>query len=167
MNINLRPWSISDLDDLVKYGDNPAIERNMSDQFPHPYTIEKAKIFIANALASQPYHILAISIDGQAIGGIGIHLQQDIHRKNAELGYWLAEPYWGKGIMTKAIGLMVEYAFKNWPINRIFARPFGHNIGSQKALEKAGFRLEARFDKTLIKNGEDVDELIYAIRRTS
>ena len=91
--------------------------------------------------------------------------QADVHRKNAELGYWLAEPYWGQGIITRAITRMVSYGFEHWDIHRIFARPFGTNIASQRALEKAGFVLEARFEKTIFKNGEYLDELVYAIRR--
>ena len=81
------------------------------------------------------------------------------------MGYWLAEPFWGKGIITAAIRQMVEYGFKTWDITRIYARPFGSNIASQKVLEKAGFRLEVRFEKTIFKNGVFEDELIYAIRR--
>jgi RimJ/RimL family protein N-acetyltransferase len=84
-----------------------------------------------------------------------------------ELGYWVAEPFWGKGIMTKAVLQMVDYGFKTFDITRIFARPFGTNIASQTVLEKAGFILEARLDKTLYKNGEFLDELIYAVRPDS
>lgn len=161
----LRPWSLSDLDHLVQFGDNPRIAQNMTGQFPHPYTPEKAKAFIGYAAGNNPPNILAIEVKGQAAGGIGLHLQSDIHRKNAELGYWLAEPYWGQGIITRAIQQMVDYGFQNWAINRIFARPFGTNLGSQKALEKAGFLLEARLKQTIFKNGEYLDELIYAVRR--
>ena len=117
------------------------------------------------ATIDDPTHIFAIDIDGHAVGGIGIHSQSDIFRKNAELGYWLAEPFWGKGIMTTAVKEMLEYSFNNFEINRVFARPFGNNVGSQKVLEKAGFVLEARLSKVLFKNGEYLDELIYAVRR--
>ena len=165
MNFRLRPWSLSDLPSLVKYGDNPRIARNMSDQFPHPYTAEKARAFIEYARSEDPPRILAIEVEGEAAGGIGLHPQSDIHRKNAELGYWLGEPFWGKGIMTAATRQMVTYGFRHWEIERIFARPFGTNRGSRRALEKAGFTLEARFEKTLLKNGEYLDELIYAVRR--
>lgn len=167
MEISLRPWTLEDIPNLIVLGDNPKIAQYMTDQFPHPYTVEKAKAFIGFATSGTPNHILAIDLAGQAVGGIGIHQQPDIHCKNAELGYWLGEPYWGQGIMTQAIGKMVEYGFANWEVTRIFARPFGTNIGSQKALEKAGFILEGRFEKTLFKNGVFLDELIYAIRRTS
>ncbi len=162
----LRPWRFEDLDTLIKYANNFKIAKNMTDQFPHPYTIEKGKAFIDFASSSQPTNILAIESNNEVIGAIGIHPQNDIQRKNAELGYWLAEPFWGKGIMTNAIIQMTEYAFKNWDINRIFARPFGTNIASQKALEKAGFKLEGRFEKSFYKNDEFVDELIYAIRKS-
>jgi [ribosomal protein S5]-alanine N-acetyltransferase len=165
MDFKLRPWQTSDLSSLVRYANNFNIAKNMTDQFPHPYSSENGKTFIEMATSSSPPHILAIEINGEACGGIGIHPQKDIQRKNAELGYWLAEPYWGKGIISRAISRIVEYGFTHWDINRIFARPFGTNLASQKALEKAGFNLEAKFERSLIKNGEYLDELIYAIRR--
>jgi len=165
MDFILRPWNINDLDSLVSYANNPNIARNMTDMFPHPYSIENGKAFIANATKETPYHLLSIEVESKAAGGIGLHLQKDIFRKNAELGYWLAEPFWGKGIITRAIIQMSEYGFKTFDIDRIFARPFGTNIASQKALQKAGFILEATFEKTFFKNGEYIDELVYAIRR--
>ena len=165
MDFQLRPWTMDDLDSLVKFGNNPNIAKNMTDQFPNPYTREKGKAFIEMATRQLPYGILAIEVENQAAGGIGIHPQEDIHRKNAEMGYWLGEPYWGKGIITRAIIQMAEYGFQNFPIDRIFARPFGTNIASQRALEKAGFKLDARFENTLLKNGVYEDELLDAIRR--
>ena len=165
MEFTLRPWKITDLDNLVKNANNFNIAKNMTDQFPFPYTIGKGKTFIDYVSGANPPNILAIDVNGETIGAIGLHPQSDIQKKNAELGYWLAEPYWGKGIMTEAIRRMVDYGFKNWDIDRIFARPFGTNIGSQKILEKTGFILEAKFEKTFYKNDEYVDELIYAIRR--
>jgi len=165
MQFTLRPWKIEDLDSLVKFANNPEVARNMTNRFPHPYNEENGRMFIESATNDFPFNIFAIDINGEASGGIGLHLQSDIQCKNAELGYWLAEPYWGKGIITKAIAQMVDYGFKTWEISRIFARPFGTNIGSQKVLEKAGFKLEGRFEKTLFKNGEYLDELIYAVRR--
>ena len=164
MNFILRPWSINDLDSLVKFANNFEIAKNMTDEFPHPYSVSDGKAFIEFATKDSPLHIFAIDINGEATGGIGIHPQPGIQRKNAELGYWLAQPFWNKGIITKAILQMVEYGFKTFDINRIFARPFGTNVASQKALQKAGFILEARLEKTFIKNGEYVDELIYAVR---
>lgn len=165
MEFILRAWTSEDLDSLVKYANNFEIARNMTDQFPHPYTLAKGRSFIEHASTAKPTNIFAIEIEKKAVGAIGIHPQSDIQRKNAELGYWLAQPYWGNGIITKAIIQMTDYAFKTFDIQRIFARPFGTNIGSQKALEKAGYKLEAKFEKSFFKNNEFVDELIYAIRR--
>lgn len=165
MQFKLRPFNISDIDSLVKYANNSKIAANLTNQFPHPYTKENGEAFIKMATQNIPIPIFAIDINGNASGGIGIHLQNDIHIKNAELGYWLAEPFWGKGIMTKAVTQMVDYGFKTFDITRIFARPYGTNIGSQKVLEKAGFILEGRFKNTIFKNGKYLDELIYAIRK--
>lgn len=165
MEVKLRPWSQNDLSSLVKFANNFEIAKFLTNQFPHPYTTDHGKAFIEMATQAKPYKVMAIEVLGEAAGGIGIHPQADIQCKNAEMGYWLAQPYWGQGIITRAIGQMVEYGFKNWDIDRIFARPFGTNFGSQRALEKAGFVLEGRFEKTLFKNGEYLDELIYAFRR--
>lgn len=165
MRFSLRPWTLHDLESLVKFANNKNIANYMTNKFPHPYTKENAKQFIELASKQNPHHIFAIDINGQAVGGIGIHPQDDIHCKNAELGYWLAEPFWGQGITTKAIIKMVDHGLMNFDITRIFARPFGTNAASQRVLEKTGFKLEARFEKTLFKNGEFIDELIYAVRR--
>jgi len=165
MQYNLRPWTINDLDSLVTFANNFNIAKFMMNKFPHPYTREAGENFIAFAMQGNPIHIFAIEVDGKAAGGIGIHPSIDVESKNAEMGYWLAEPYWGNGIITGAIKQMIEYGFTNFDINRIFARPFGTNIASQKVLEKTGFLLEATFDKTYFKNGEYLDELVYAIRK--
>ena len=165
MEFKLRSWNLNDLESLVKYANNYNIAKNLTNQFPHPYSKENGVAFIAMATKNDPLTIFAIEINGQAAGGIGLHPQQDIHCKNAELGYWLAEPYWGKGIITHAIQEIVAYGFKTFEIDRIFARPFENNVGSQKALIKSGFVLEGKFDKVLYKNGEYLDELIYAIRK--
>ncbi len=156
---------MDDLDSLVKYANNYKIARNLTNKFPYPYTEEDGKNFINFASEESKNRIFAIEIDGEACGGIGLHPQSDVQCKNVELGYWLAEPFWGKGIMAKAITRIVVHGFDTMEINRIFARPFGSNIASQKVLEKTGFMLEARFDKTFYKFGEYEDELIYAIRR--
>ncbi len=165
MHIKLRSWNISDLDNLVRYANNWNIAKNMTDKFPFPYSESDGKTFIEFATKDDPIHIFAIDSNGQAIGGIGIHPQDNIHRKNAELGYWLAEPFLGQGIISHAIKEAVNFAFATYAIDRVFARPFGTNISSQRVLEKNNFVLEGRFDKVLLKYGELQDELIYAIRR--
>lgn len=165
MNFMLRPWQEEDLDNLVRFANNYEIAKFMNDHFPHPYTHETGKSFLKMAMSGMPPNILAIVVEGSAAGGIGIHPGWGVERKNAEMGYWLGQPFWGKGIVTKAIGQMIDHAFRNWDIDRIFARPFHTNIASQKALQKAGFILEARLEKTFFKNGEYFDEMIYAVRR--
>jgi [ribosomal protein S5]-alanine N-acetyltransferase len=166
MDYRLREFSEADTESLVRYANNYKVARFLTDGFPYPYTEEHARSFISNANSEKsPNLIFAIEVNGEAAGAIGVHPQSDIHRKNAEMGYWLAEPYWGHGIVTRAVREMVAIAFERFDINRIFARPFSSNPASQKVLEKAGFRLEGRFEKTLIKNGEYLDELVYAIRR--
>jgi RimJ/RimL family protein N-acetyltransferase len=156
---------MGDLDSLVRYANNINIARFLTNQFPHPYTEENGRAFIEFAMSGTPMRIMAIDINNEAVGGIGVHPQKDVYSKNAEMGYWLAEPFWGNGIMSRAIRQMVDYGFKNFDINRIFARPFGNNHASQKVLEKSGFKLEACYEKTFFKNGEYLDELVYAVRR--
>ncbi len=165
MKFALRPWHLDDLENLVNYANNPKIAANLTDLFPYPYREEDGINFIKMTLKQNPAQIFAIEINQKAAGSIGLHPQTDIHSKNMELGYWLAEVYWNKGILTAAVQQMVLYGFKTFAINRIFARPFGTNIGSQKVLEKSGFKLEGRYKKTIYKNGKYVDELIYAVRK--
>lgn len=165
MEFTLRAWRETDLESLVKYANNPNIAEHLTNAFPHPYTEENGQGFIKYANSSEPLHIMAIEIDGEAVGGIGIHPQTDIMCKNAELGYWLAEPFWGKGIVSKAIAQMIVYGFSTFDIVRIYARPFGSNLASQKVLEKNGFVLEARIAQNIFKNGVFQDELIYAVRK--
>lgn len=163
MDFKLRPWTINDLDSVTKNANNITITRFMSDGFPD--TIDKWKTFIDFAMRDKTILYLAIDIDGLAVGGIGVNPQKDIMRNNAELGYWLSENYWGQGVMSKAVQEIVILAFDKFDINRIYATPFETNIASHKVLEKAGFKLEARFEKIVAKNGELLDELVYALRR--
>jgi [ribosomal protein S5]-alanine N-acetyltransferase len=165
MNISLRNWTINDLDNLIRYANNKKIADNLTDAFPHPYTREAGEAFIDMRLKETSTKVFCIDRDGEAIGAVGFFPQQDVFRLNAEMGYWVAEPFWGQGIVTKAIGLAIPKAFALFDIRRIFARPYGTNVASQRVLEKAGFILEARFEKTIIKNGILLDELVYAYRK--
>ena len=162
MNFTLRPFRDSDLASLVKYANNYNIARFLTNQFPHPYTEEDGRKFISNVANNNPTNVFAIEVNGEAAGAIGIFPQTDVHEKNAEMGYWLAEPFWGNGIITRAIEQTVEYGFKTFDITRIFARPFSINSASHRVLEKAGFVCEARLKNALYKNGEYMDELIFA-----
>ena len=161
MDIKLRKWNEADLDNLVKYANNQNVAKWLTNGFPHPYTFEDGKAFLSMIADDNPTKAFAIEVNGEAVGAIGIFPQTDIHEKTAEMGYWLAEEYWGNGIMEKAIQETVNYGFKTFDIVRIFARPFSTNINSQRVLEKAGFTFEARLKKALFKNGEIMDELIY------
>jgi RimJ/RimL family protein N-acetyltransferase len=161
----LREFTSEDWKSLQQHANNPAIAKFMTNQFPYPYTEQHAKEFIFRISKMQPAQVFAIDHQGECIGAIGIHPQADIMERNAELGYWLSENFWGKGIVSACVKEMLEYGFNQFPINRIYARPFGSNLASQKVLEKSGFKLEARLEKVIFKNGIYEDELIYAVRR--
>jgi RimJ/RimL family protein N-acetyltransferase len=161
----LRKWRNDDVEDLVRFANNVNISRNLTNHFVNPYTIENGRSFLNMVSEQHPVQIFAIEVENHASGSIGIHPQSDIMLKNAELGYWLAECYWGNNIISSAIVKMVDYAFQTFDIDRIFARPFGSNVGSQKALIKAGFVQEAYFKNTIYKNNQYEDELVFAIRR--
>ncbi|HNR47715.1 MAG TPA: GNAT family protein [Bacteroidia bacterium] len=165
LKTTLREFKEEDWQSLQLHANNPSIAKFMTNQFPYPYTDRHAKEFIFRISKLIPAQVFAIDYNGEAIGAIGIHPQTDIMERNAELGYWLSEKYWGKGIITNHIKEMVEYGFSQFPVNRIYARPFGSNLASQRVLEKAGFKLEARLDKVIFKNGVAEDELIYAVRK--
>lgn len=162
----IRTWERDDAASLSAHANDADIARFMTDTFPYPYSLAHAGQFISMALSQDPARLFAIEVNGEAAGGIGLHPQQDIMRLNAELGYWLGSKFHGRGIISSAIPAVVGYGFRAFDIQRIFARPFGNNIASRRVLEKCGFALEARIPKNIIKNGEMLDELIYAIRRT-
>jgi ribosomal-protein-alanine N-acetyltransferase len=166
MDFKLRPIESSDLESFANHANNINIAKNLTNAFPHPYTLQNAEDFLEIMEKQTPRNILGIAINGTICGAIGIHFQHDVYERNAEMGYWLAEPFWGNGIMSKAIPLMVNYAFDNFDIDRIFARPFGFNIASQKVLKNAGFSLDAILKGTFYKNGESHDEWIFSIRRS-
>lgn len=166
MNFTLREWRAEDLDNLVKHANNYKVARYLTDAFPYPYTSKDGQQYLEFISTDNPAKVFAIDVDGEAIGCIGIFPQSDIHRKNAEMGYWLSEQYWGRGIMVKAIKEIVKYGFNTFDIIRIFARPFNVNIQSQRVLQKAGFVKEAVFQKTVFKNGEYVDEIYFSIYKS-
>lgn len=165
MHVTLRPWRNTDIPALVSLADNPKVAEFLTDGFPKPYTCEAAERFIALALSENPRKILAITVYGVLAGSIGIYPQNDIYRRNAEMGYWIGEPFWGKGYMVSAIHKMCRYAFESWALDRIYARPFSSNARSRRVLEKAGFALEYEIEGNLIKNEKLENECCYSIRR--
>lgn len=161
--IKIRPWEIDDHENLVKFANNRKIWDNLADAFPHPYTKEDALQFIKKVNSNEPLKVFAIDLEGLAIGSIGIFQDQDIHRKNAAVAYWLAEPFWGRGITVQAIQLILNYAFVTFDITRIYAKPYGYNKASHRVLEKAGLTLELVIRNGVYKNGEYQDEYVYSI----
>jgi ribosomal-protein-alanine N-acetyltransferase len=159
----LRDWREEDAPSVAKYADNRKIWLCLRDLFPHPYRLEHATEFIRRANAASPRTMLAVATRSEAIGSIGLSLGQDVHRYTAELGYWLAEPWWGRGITTLAVRAMVEYAFGELGLRRVHAEPFAPNLASARVLEKAGFSLEGRMRASAHKDGSTVDQLLYAI----
>ncbi|MCP4024500.1 MAG: GNAT family N-acetyltransferase [Desulfobacteraceae bacterium] len=158
----IRSWEKEDAPVIARYANNRNIWINLRDRFPHPYSVENANEFIANALAKEPETFFAIASLKEAIGSIGFTFGQDVHRYTAELGYWLAEPYWNQGIMSEAIQILTEYAFEIHDLNRIYAEPYATNPTSAKVLEKAGFLYEGRLKANVHKDGRVLDQFIYA-----
>jgi len=163
----LRPWCDGDVDALAGHANSRAVWLNLRDRFPHPYTRQDAGAWIAHCKAQhEPVLQFAIDLDGQAIGGIGLETFGDVHRNTAEIGYWLGEPFWGRGIATAALREATAYAFASLPFQRLQAMVFGWNLRSARVLEKAGYTLEGRLRKSIFKDGRVTDALLYACLKT-
>ncbi|MBE0653673.1 MAG: GNAT family N-acetyltransferase [Bacteroidales bacterium] len=147
---------------MAELANNEKISINLRDGFPHPYTVDDAERFIAICNQQSPPTVFAIEFKGTYVGNIGLHKGEDIYRKSAEIGYFLGEPYWNKGIMTKAVNLICEYGFDELDIVRIFTGVFDYNLASQKVLEKCGFEREAIFKKAVVKKGNIYNEVRFA-----
>ena len=158
----VRSWKTSDVDALARYADNHKIWINLRDAFPHPYTTRDGRTFIRSALGRAPETFFAIAVGEEAVGGIGFVLHPDVERVSAEIGYWLAEPFWGRGIATEALVAVTKYAIETHALTRIYALPFAWNAASCRVLEKAGYVLEARLRYSAIKDGEVIDQMQYA-----
>jgi [ribosomal protein S5]-alanine N-acetyltransferase len=163
----LRRWQKGDEIALVKYANNYNVWRNVRDSFPYPYTPKDAEGWIQLCQGEDKPTVFAIEIAGEAVGGAGIVPQKDVFRKNAEIGYWLGEPFWGKGIASAVARQMAEYAFREFDVYRLYAGVFEYNVPSMKVLEKAGFTLEAVAKKAICKENQLYDEYIYVRFRDS
>ena len=157
----LRPWQAEDAPSLARHEDNPRVAACMRDAFPSPYSLDDASRFIAMATGPSPDLFLAIEVGGEAAGGIGIHPLDDVYRQTAEIGYWLAEPFWGKGIVTDAVRALVPVAFERTGAVRIQAGIFSNNPASMRVLEKCGFTREAVHRDAITKHGVVMDEVLY------
>jgi ribosomal-protein-alanine N-acetyltransferase len=158
----VRSWRAGDVGSLVTHADNRKIWINVRDRFPHPYTARDGRAFIRQALAQHPETAFAIVVDGVAAGCIGFQLQGDVDRVSAEIGYWLGEPFWGRGITTDALTAVTQYAATTHGLTRLYALPFASNTASCRVLEKAGYVLEGRLRRSAIKDGAVSDQLQYA-----
>ena len=168
MNCKIRRWELSDARDLAAALSNKKIQDNLRDGLPYPYTEQDGKEFISAMLAANENDTFAfaITVNGKVIGSIGAFRQTNIHNKTAELGYYIAEEYWGKGIMTEAVKQLCDYVFSNTDIIRIYAEPFAYNIASCRVLEKAGFQYEGTLRSNALKNGNVFDMKMYSKLRT-
>ena len=158
----VRSWQAADLESLVLYANNRNIWINLRDRFPHPYTRSDGRRFIREARKMDPETFFAIAVDGRAVGGIGFVLHSDIERVSAEIGYWLGEPFWGRGIVTEALIAVTQLAIERHGLTRLFALPFAFNTASCRVLEKAGYALEGQLRRSAIKDGTIVDQFQYA-----
>lgn len=166
MDFTLRPWKMEDVDDVLRYANNDKIARNLRDAFPFPYILTDAQEFVNSCVEGDEEKQLcrAIEVDGRAVGSIGLFLGSDVYRMTAELGYWLAEDFWGRGIMTEAVKRICQEGEERWDdLVRIYAEPFAYNTASRRVLEKAGFTLEGVMRSSVCKRGKIYDSCMYAL----
>ena len=160
--VTIRKFRRSDKFRMAEIANNEKIAASLRDAFPSPYSVEDARKFISVCLRQDPYQVFAIEFEGEYVGNIGLHRQDDVYRKTAELGYFIGEPWWNRGITTRAVNLICDYGFRELDVIKIFSGVFSFNTASQRVLEKCGFTLEAILKSAVIKNGEICDEYRYA-----
>ncbi|PTL75561.1 GNAT family N-acetyltransferase [Vitiosangium sp. GDMCC 1.1324] len=158
----LRAFQRGDEASLVRHANNRAVWLNLRDRFPHPYTLADAEGWVRYASGAHPLTDLAIEVSGEAVGGIGMIPGSDIERCSAEVGYWLGESHWGRGITSAALAGFVSWAFEDTSLLRLFALPFVDNVGSRRVLEKTGFVLEGILRHSAVKDGQVRDQAMYA-----
>ena len=167
MNFTLRPWREEYAASLAQAANDPAVAANLRDAFPCPYSLADAQWFINDCIAHnrQDRLVYAVTVGGRPVGCVSVQLQSDVYRKSAELGYWLAQPYWGQGVMTRAVSQICQEAFGLFDIVRIYAEPFAHNQSSRRVLEKAGFSLEGVMRDGVFKRGRVYSYCMYSLLR--
>lgn len=165
MTCKIRKWELSDAKDLSTVLSNRKIQDNLRDGIPYPYTEQDGLDYISAMLSADENETFAFAItaDGKVIGSISVFRQGNIHRQTAELGYYIAEEYCGKGIMTEAVQQICKYVFNKSDILRIFAEPFAYNTASCRVLKKAGFQYEGTLRKNAVKNGKIIDMEVYSL----
>jgi ribosomal-protein-alanine N-acetyltransferase len=161
----IRHWREGDESAIVKYANNWNVSRHLRDSFPFPYTTQHAKSWLEAMTGTAGETAFAIASPEEAIGGISYQIQPDVYRRSAEIGYWLGEPFWGRGIATCAVRALTDHIFSHHDIVRIYAGVFEGNPSSMRVLEKAGYTCEGRCKKAVVKNGIMLDQFLYAITR--
>ena len=170
MQIEIGPWQVrsfrpDDAEALARNANNRNVSRNLRDHFPYPYELSYARDWIEFATSQSPETNFAIANQNELMGGIGITLKSDVNRLTAEIGYWLGEPHWGQGIATAALQAMTEWAFAEFDLVRLYGEVFESNPASGRVLEKAGYELEGRLRRSIVKDGQIIDALLYAMVR--
>lgn len=160
-DVGIRPWEPEDASTLAAICNNKKIWLNVRDGFPHPYTIANSVEWIAFSVTQKPIQNMAIVYKGQVAGSIGVVSKDDVYRKSIEIGYFLGEAFWGKGIATAAVGLLLDYIKTHFDVIRVYAEVFSHNAPSMKVLEKNGFHLEGIRKKAVIKNNIILDDYVW------
>jgi RimJ/RimL family protein N-acetyltransferase len=163
---SVRSWRWDDRESIVRHANNRKVWINLRDRFPHPYTLGDADRWLRLVGQMRPETHFAIAVGGPAVGGIGITLLGDVHRRSGEMGYWLGEEFWGRGIATAAVRAVTRYAFSTYDLCRIHAAVFEWNPASMRVLEKAGYVLEGRLRQSVTKDGRTIDQFLYAITRS-
>jgi ribosomal-protein-alanine N-acetyltransferase len=158
----VRQWRLSDAPTLTRHANNPRVARNLRDAFPHPYTIVDAHRFLEAVAAQNPETFFCIAVDDEPVGGIGFTLHDDVERYSAEIGYWLSERHWGRGIVSEALAAVTRYAMDTHELHRVYAAPYAWNVASARVLQKAGYVFEGRLRCSAFKEGRLVDQLLYA-----
>ncbi len=168
MICKIRKWELSDAADLAAALSNKKIQNNLRDGLPYPYIERDGIDYISAMLSSNENETFAfaVTVDNKAIGSIGVFRQGNIHRQTGELGYYIAEEYWGKGIMTEAVKQICRYVFDKSDIIRIYAEPFANKEASCWVLEKAGFQYEGTLRSNAVKNGKVIDMKMYSLLKS-
>lgn len=161
----VRPWASADAESLLRHANNRNVSRHLRDRFPFPYGPRDAAAFLSRIAEQAEPTAWAIDIDGEAVGGIGIELHADVERVSAEVGYWLAERFWGRGIVTEVLTAVTAEVFKRFDLTRLYAVAFTDHAASIRVLEKAGYAREGRMKQSAIKDGRIRDQYLYAAYR--
>jgi RimJ/RimL family protein N-acetyltransferase len=158
----IRSYRAGDKPALLAYAGNRNVSANLRDRFPYPYTAKTADRWLRHVAAQEPETSFALAIPKELVGGIGIELGEDVHHRSGEIGFWLGEPFWGRGIVTSAVRAFTPWALEQFDLLRIWAGVFESNPASARVLQKAGYAFEGRHRSAVVKNGRTLDELVYA-----